>query len=52
MSTGLLRENVAVAYETARSLALVRIADLGHAIAAWAEARDIDIEWREHTRAR
>lgn len=39
------REHAAAFYETTRTLALIRIADLGHTIAAWAEARDLDIDW-------
>lgn len=39
-------------YQTLRAVALVRIADLGRAITAWAETRDLDLEWaREHFRA-
>ena len=47
MSTELLRENVAAAYETARVEVLVRIWNLGNAIAAGSYAQDIDREWVE-----
>lgn len=42
-----IREHAAAIRDTARSLTLVYIADLGHAIAAWAESRDLDTEWTE-----
>ena len=42
-----IRAHAAAIWDTARCLTLIKLADAGHALAAWAESRDLDTEWTE-----
>lgn len=47
-----IRHHATAIYDALRLHAIIHLASLGHAVAAWAESRDIDQDWADMTRTR